>query len=204
VGVPETASILAIIWFLTAFALRIGIHVHRHDDTGIRANAGPPFSLGWWARLLFTASTVVVATGPALAAGDLVQPVPVLDRGVIGWAGLILAATGMALTFWAQLAMGASWRIGVDPSERTALVTTGPFAVVRNPIFTTMALTGLGLTLMSPTVVGLSGLLGLIASLEVQVRAVEEPYLKKVHDAAYTTYAAQTGRFLPRPNQRSA
>jgi protein-S-isoprenylcysteine O-methyltransferase Ste14 len=34
---------------------------------------------------------------------------------------------------------GASWRIGVDPDERTTLVTSGPFAIARNPIFTAMA-----------------------------------------------------------------
>ncbi|MET9817324.1 MULTISPECIES: hypothetical protein [unclassified Streptomyces] len=40
--------------------------------------------------------------------------------------------------------MGASWRVGVDVGERTALITGGPFAYVRNPIFTAMAVTGLG------------------------------------------------------------
>jgi protein-S-isoprenylcysteine O-methyltransferase Ste14 len=39
--------------------------------------------------------------------------------------------------------MGASWRIGVDPSERTDLVTGGAFALVRNPIFSAMLLTGI-------------------------------------------------------------
>jgi ABC-type nickel/cobalt efflux system permease component RcnA len=34
--------------------------------------------------------------------------------------------------------MGASWRIGVDEGERTTPVTTGPFGLVRNPIFAAM------------------------------------------------------------------
>jgi protein-S-isoprenylcysteine O-methyltransferase Ste14 len=41
---------------------------------------------------------------------------------------------GLAGSLLAQLAMGDSWRIGVDESEKTELVTAGPFAVVRNPI----------------------------------------------------------------------
>ncbi len=33
--------------------------------------------------------------------------------------------------------------------------------------------------------------------MQVQVRAIEEPYLVRTHGAAYTGYAARTGRFLP-------
>ncbi len=72
--------------------------------------------------------------------------------------------------------MGESWRVGVDPSERTALVVRGPFRVVRNPIFTTMAFTALGFTLLVPSVLAIVGFVGLLVSLELQVRAVEEPY----------------------------
>jgi protein-S-isoprenylcysteine O-methyltransferase Ste14 len=32
---------------------------------------------------------------------------------------------------------------------------------------------------------------------ELQVRAVEEPYLRLVHGEAYAIYAANTGRFVP-------
>jgi len=193
-----TAAVLAGIWFLVAFALRIAIQVRRHDDTGVRANAGPPLSPGWWARLLFTTSLVAVAVGVILLMLDVLGPVTALDHPAIATAGLLLAVVGIVLTFWAQLAMGASWRIGVDPGERTALVTDGPFAVVRNPIFSTMGLTALGLTLMAPTVVGLAALVAMVVALEIQVRAVEEPYLRSAHGAAFDEYAAHTGRFVPR------
>ena len=48
-----------------------------------------------------------------------------------------------------------------------------------------------------------------VASLPVQVRCVEEPYLERVHGPAYLRYAARTGRFLPgigrlRPGARRA
>jgi protein-S-isoprenylcysteine O-methyltransferase Ste14 len=190
------AAVLAGIWFLVAFALRIAIQVRRHHDTGVRADAGPPLSAGWWARLLFTASLVAVAAGPVLqAAGAGETTAPPAVAGV----GLLLAVAGIGLTFWAQLAMGASWRIGLDADERTALVTTGPFAVVRNPIFSTMGLTALGFTLMAPTAVGVVGLAVMVVALELQVRAVEEPYLRAVHGPAFAAYTARTGRFVPRP-----
>jgi protein-S-isoprenylcysteine O-methyltransferase Ste14 len=195
---PLAASLLALAWFLTAFALRIVIQVRRHHDTGLRADAGPRLTRSWWARLAFVASIGAVVAGPVLAALGVSGTTTVLDRTTVAWTGTAVAVTGIALTFWAQLAMGASWRIGVDESERTALVTSGPFAVVRNPIFTAMAVTGVGLTLMAPTALGLAGVAGLIGSLELQVRWVEEPHLLRSHGAAYRAYMRRTGRFLPR------
>lgn len=199
---PAAAAVLAAVWFLTAFALRIGIQVARHRDTGVRIHGESPGSWAWWARFGFVASTLAVAGAPVAAAFDApaFDPIDALDRPVPAVGGLVVAVAGIALTFWAQLAMGASWRIGLDPRERTELVTGGPFTVVRNPIFTTMALTAAGLTLMAPTGVGLAGFLALLASLEVQVRLVEEPHLHHLHGPAYTTYADQVPRFLPRPS----
>jgi protein-S-isoprenylcysteine O-methyltransferase Ste14 len=111
--------------------------------------------------------------------------------------GLALAVAGIVATTAAQMRMGASWRIGVDPAERTGLVTGGAFALVRNPIFTAMLVIALGLTLMVGNVISLAGLAALFAALEVQVRLVEEPYLRTVHGPDYERYTATAGRFLP-------
>jgi protein-S-isoprenylcysteine O-methyltransferase Ste14 len=94
--------------------------------------------------------------------------------------------------------VGSSWRIGIDHAERTELVTSGPFALVRNPIFAAMLPTALGLTLLVPSWVAIVGFAGLIVALELQVRVVEEPYLLKVHGRTYAEYAARVGRFVPR------
>jgi protein-S-isoprenylcysteine O-methyltransferase Ste14 len=47
---------------------------------------------------------------------------------------------GLLVTLPAQRAIGESWRIGVDPDERTELVTAGLFGRLRTPIFTGMLL----------------------------------------------------------------
>jgi protein-S-isoprenylcysteine O-methyltransferase Ste14 len=133
-----------------------------------------------------------------LALLDVVEPIPTLDTTAAHVAGLFLAVAGIGLTFYAQVAMGASWRIGVDPGERTQLVTSGPFALVRNPIFAAMLPTALGLALLVPSWVALAGLVGLIAALELQVRVVEEPYLLQAHGETYAAYAARVGRFAPK------
>jgi protein-S-isoprenylcysteine O-methyltransferase Ste14 len=104
---------------------------------------------------------------------------------------------GLLGTFWAQLAMGSSWRIGVDPGERTALVVAGPFRLVRNPIFTAMVAATAGLALLVPNVASLAAVAILVLAIEIQVRAVEEPHLLQAHGEAYRGWARTTGRFVP-------
>jgi protein-S-isoprenylcysteine O-methyltransferase Ste14 len=137
---------------------------------------------------------VLGLAGPLLAVSGVLPADP---QPVIAVVGLILAPAGFAATLAGQMGMGASWRIGVDPGERTDLVTTGVFAYVRNPIFTAMALAQVGMVLLVPTWISAAALAALIAAVELQVRAVEEPYLRLVHGEAYAIYAANTGRFVP-------
>ena len=110
----------------------------------------------------------------------------------------MLVCPGVAGTLWAQFAMGDSWRIGVDAGARTALVASGPFRWVRNPIYTAMTAATLGLALLVPNPASLLALAALVAAVEIQVRFVEEPHLARAHGEPYRRYAALTGRFLPR------
>src|SRR5919106_1033091 len=54
-----------------------------------------------------------------------------------------------------------------------------------------------GLALVVANVAATAMLVFSGASLQLQVRRVEEPYLARVHGPAYLSYAARTGRFLP-------
>lgn len=71
------------------------------------------------------------------------------------------------------------------------------FGAVRNPIFTGMLVFGVGVTAMAPNIVALLGFLLLVLVIEVQVRRVEEPYLRTVHGEPYAAYLTQVGRFVP-------
>lgn len=90
--------------------------------------------------------TVVAAV---LQRTNVVQPLNTLRMVWIQVAGIIPATAGIAATVYAQLAMGDSWRIGVDEQENTTLVRTGPFKWVRHPIYTAMMAFGLGLLLVT-------------------------------------------------------
>ncbi|MCW5954603.1 MAG: isoprenylcysteine carboxylmethyltransferase family protein, partial [Propionibacteriaceae bacterium] len=179
-----------------AFGVRAATHRRHTGDSGVRLQVGPVGSASWWGKLLFVAALLAGLAGPTshlLGLGRLALPgAPLLEV-----AGLILAVAGTAGLLWAQQAMGTSWRVGVDPGEKTNLVTNGIFAIVRNPVFTAMATASVGLFLLAPTVASLAATILLLIALQVQVRAVEEPYLLDTHGDAYTRYTARVGRFIP-------
>ncbi|MBJ2121439.1 isoprenylcysteine carboxylmethyltransferase family protein [Arthrobacter sp. MSA 4-2] len=195
---PPTAAALALGLYtagvITTFGVRSWIHRRRTGSTGFRGLSGAPGSAEWWGGVLFIAALLLGAAGPVLAlTGALVPPrVPGL-----AWIGLIVTVLGFLGVLAAQTGMGSSWRIGVDTAERTDLVTTGLFAVVRNPIFTAMLTALAGLALMVPAAVSAAALLCLFLAVELQVRLVEEPYLNRTHQHAYADYTAKVGRFLP-------
>jgi protein-S-isoprenylcysteine O-methyltransferase Ste14 len=180
-----------------AFDLRVAVHFRRTGTSGVRGVSGAPGSVEWLAGIGFVLALAVGVAAPALATADLVEPIEALDRTVIHAIGIVAFALGLAGTVLAQAAMGASWRIGVDEREQTELVTGGPFAIVRNPIYAAMIPAIGGLALLVPSVVALAGWLLLVAALEAQTRLVEEPHLLRTHGNEYALYAARVGRFVP-------
>jgi len=200
--VITAALVLYGVYFLVAFVARTVIQRRRVGDGGFRGISGAPGTAEWWAGIMFALALAAGVFGPVSALLGL-EPLGFLSSVPLQATGAALAVLGIAATFWAQLQMGTSWRIGMDPRERTSLVTSGVFAVVRNPIFTAMGVAGLGLTLMAPNVIALAGLVGLLLALELQVRVIEEPHLRQVHGQTYAAYTASTGRFLPQLGRMS-
>jgi protein-S-isoprenylcysteine O-methyltransferase Ste14 len=50
---------------------------------------------------------------------------------------------------------------------------------------------------MVPNALALPMLVVMVTTYQVQVRLVEEPYLRQVHGDAYGAYAERVGRFIP-------
>ncbi|HEX8204902.1 MAG TPA: isoprenylcysteine carboxylmethyltransferase family protein [Solirubrobacteraceae bacterium] len=194
---PVLALVLYVVYLLLAFGLRTALQLRRTGSSGFKGIGGRPGSAEWLAGVGFTLAIVLGASAPVPDLLDVVDPIDALDGHGAHIVGTVLAIAGIAGTLFAQMAMGESWRIGVDPQERTELVTEGPFGLVRNPIFSAMLPTALGLTLIVPSWVAILGLIGLVVALELQVRVVEEPYLLRTHGETYTGYARRVGRFVP-------
>jgi protein-S-isoprenylcysteine O-methyltransferase Ste14 len=185
------------IFVALAFGLRSIAHYRRTGSTGFVGISGRAGSAEWCGGVLFVVALVAGGSAPLLQLAGVLEPYAPFDLPAAHAGGIALYAAGVAGTLWSQFAMGDSWRIGVDESTRTALVLSGPFRWVRNPIFTTMTLATLGLLLLVPNAASILSLAALVVALEIQVRLVEEPYLTRTHGDPYRRYAATTGRFLP-------
>ena len=103
--------------------------------------------------------------------------------------GLIAAGMGAATLGQAAMRKNAS-------GESNELVTSGPYHVVRNPIYLSMRLMSLGVLFMSPTLPVAGASLALFACSEIAVR-LEEKKLKEWFGRAYESYKEKVPAWIP-------
>lgn len=171
----------------------------QRDGDG-RAHHGPLFSAQWFGRASFDVLRIVIL---AIVASRLIWPgidawllpVPVLwESAAVRCIGAALMLFGLWRSFHAHSYMGDHWRSGVLDGTVGPLITGGPFARCRNPIFTGVIIAQIGFLLALPS--GFSALCliaGVIALLN-QSR-VEEAHLTTRFGVDYQTYRAKTPRW---------
>lgn len=147
------------------------------------------------ADTLFLVGVALALAGPALGGLDVLDPIFV-PSGPLQVLAVALTGSSTALVILAQESMGRAWRTDIPPAEGGRLVTSGPFAVVRNPSYIAMSIAVLGSLLLAPTFCALGGWLSMLAGLAITARA-EEPQLAAAYEEPYRHYAARVGRFLP-------
>lgn len=122
-------------------------------------------------------------------------PIDYLETGAVYQAGVFIAAVAIVWISIAQAQMSASFRMGVDPSERTALVHRGLFRISRNPIYVGLLAGVGGFFLTAPNVLSFGAAVAALIGISVQVR-LEEEYLLSKHGAAYREYQATVRRWM--------
>jgi protein-S-isoprenylcysteine O-methyltransferase Ste14 len=191
--------ILTLLFLTVGLTLTMGWRNWRHKQaTGSSGFRPPkkPWTAAWFGSTLFGISLLIGLLSPALVLAGTVHtywgsgPASLVGGGVVAIGGLL----GI---LWSQGAMGTSWRIGVQEDERTQLISRGPFRFVRNPIYIAIVTFSVGLFLLTPSTVGVVAVAGLVAAVQIEVRLVEEPYLRRMHGASYDEYCRQVGRFVP-------
>lgn len=75
---------------------------------------------------------MAIVAAPILDLFDALDPFESMVHPLLQTLGVGCFAMGFVLTVRAQLETGASWRIGVDVSEKAALITDGVFRLARN------------------------------------------------------------------------
>lgn len=182
--------LLAVIW-------RSVIQYRRTGDIGFRRPVRSAGLLEKAAGLLLVVGVTGLLVSPIFAVAGMASAIGAFDHAGVQVPGLVLACCGVGLTVLAEFQMGDSWRVGVDPAEATTLIERGVFGFIRNPIYSGMLLFALGLFCLVPGACTAAAALLLMLGVEIQVRAVEEPYLAHRHGKAYSDYARHAGRFVP-------
>ncbi len=155
-------------------------------------------------RILWAGWACVVLTWLALPfvvridAANLLRCVPGKLLHPLGLAaGGILVVAGYAATLWCYSSMGDAWRIGINQKEKNPLITLGPYARIRHPIYGFQILMLLGVLILLPSLLAAAALtLHWICAL-AKARD-EETYLLGLHGNLYRDYLARTGRLLPK------
>ncbi|CAB4930217.1 unannotated protein [freshwater metagenome] len=193
---PAAALIGAVVALVVLLPARVLAHRRRTGRSGVvlaRSAPGAPRR----AAALLAAGTVLTGLGPAAHLLGLEWAWTPGDALITHAAGFLLLLAGLAWAAWAQATMREHWRMGQDETERTELVTTGPFGRMRHPIYSGMVVVALGIAMIDPTYPGAAGVVLLVIGVRLQAIAVEEPHLRTVHGPAYEAWARRTGRFLP-------
>lgn len=186
---------LCVLYVVMVFGVREVVQRRRTGSSGWVASATAQEHR---ANVLVFAAWLLALLGPVLVLAGVLRPAGALDGPAAHAAGVATLGLSLVLAVLAQRRMGPAWRTGIDPAHPSELVTGGPFGLARNPVYTTMLGTSLGVALLVPTVAGVLGFAVCLAGLEVQTRIVEEPHLRALHGAAYDRYSARVGRFVPR------
>ena len=187
---------MMILFFVVVIVLRVSLQLIRVGDSGIRPGGKLKTPQQICISYLMFGTLLVQLFLSSLYAVPKIDPH--IELGNAGlWIGVILCICGIMFASYCQFFMGGNWRIGVDPNEKTELITSGIYSKIRNPIYTGCIVHGLGILFLAPNVlVFINGVAGLY-TIRAYVRYIEEPYLIKLHGNEYVRYMGSTGSFLP-------
>ena len=168
--------------------------------TGQAANLFPPEPLGRALRIIWFPTIALWIALPLFAALTR-QPWsflhPLYTNPIVAWSALAIAIAAFVATLVCWKKMGKSWRMGINPNDKTQLVITGPYAYLRHPIYALSSLLMLCTMAILPSPAML--IVGVLHILLLQWEARrEEQYLTALHGPTYADYASKTGRFVPR------
>jgi protein-S-isoprenylcysteine O-methyltransferase Ste14 len=182
---------------------------------------GVPFAILWlaWLGYWFFAALNVKRTqrrerfaslllnrGPLVVGAFLLaferQPLPWLCERFLPlsmafyWIGLVMLAIGLALAVWARRHLGRNWSGIVTVKRDHELIRSGPYGLIRHPIYTGLLLAILG------TAVAIGEWRGLIAFALITAAFVlkfktEERFMTETFGEQYARYRAEVRSLIP-------
>jgi protein-S-isoprenylcysteine O-methyltransferase Ste14 len=114
----------------------------------------------------------------------------------VPWLGLALTALGIAFAVWARLWLGRNWSGRVTIKEHHELVQSGPYAIIRHPIYSGFLLAILGTALVRGELAGLLALAVAILAWVLKLKT-EEAFMLRQFDGAYLEYKRRVKALIP-------
>ena len=113
---------------------------------------------------------------------------------VVAWFGVVLCLVGIVILVLSLVSFGKSFRVGIDVDQPGQLVTTGVFAVSRNPIYVGFFVFLVGQLLVFPNWVPLIYLVAAAGLFHRQVLR-EEEFMRQRYGQEYQEYCGRVGRY---------
>ena len=156
-------------------------------------------SADWGRRLTYG---IPVVLGFSLMFSDR-WPAPWLDRRVLprtqelAIAAIALTLAGMALAVWARVHLGRNWSSAPSIKEQHQLIRSGPYRLVRHPIYTGLLIALAGTLLANGRVRGALTLVVVWLAFDIK-RRIEEDFMVQTFGPQYEDYRRSTGALFPR------
>ena len=118
------------------------------------------------------------------------------DTMIVYLLGLLMVVAGLAFAIWARVHLGRNWSGTVTVKENHELIRSGPYAIVRHPIYTGLLLAILGTAIVVGEWRGLLAFCFLTIALVLKLRR-EERFMEESFPDTYPSYCAQVPALIP-------
>jgi protein-S-isoprenylcysteine O-methyltransferase Ste14 len=118
------------------------------------------------------------------------------EQSIVRWIGLALTAIGIGFAMAARLWIGRNWSGRVTIKEQHQLIQSGPYSLVRHPIYSGLLLALLGTALVHGELRGLLGFALAALGWVLKLRT-EEAFLFRQFGDAYLDYKQRVKALVP-------
>lgn len=112
------------------------------------------------------------------------------------WLGAAVTIAGLLFAVWARVHLGRNWSRSVTIKQDHELITTGPYAAVRHPIYTGLLIALLGTAIALSQVRGFIMLVLFFIAFWIKLR-MEEQWMRSQFGEKYAAYAHHTAALVP-------
>lgn len=112
------------------------------------------------------------------------------------WIGAAILVAGLLFAVWARLTLGANWSRSVTIKQDHELITSGPYAFVRHPIYTGILTGFLGSSVATGQLRGLLSFVLVFLALWYKLR-LEENWMRSQFGETYLNYCRHTTALVP-------